>query len=95
MRIENVVVDASPLICLFKSGLSDILPVLFTEIIVPDKVYQEISVKNETVPVFSNKQFKPVSSISIPVSIMSWDLGEGESSVLSYSLGNPDYWAIY
>lgn len=43
MRIDRVVVNASPLICLSKSGLSDLLPSLFTEIIVPDKVYQEVT----------------------------------------------------
>jgi predicted nucleic acid-binding protein len=46
MRIERIVVNASPLICLFKSGLSDILPSLFSEIIVPDKVHEEITAKS-------------------------------------------------
>jgi hypothetical protein len=46
MRIECIVVNASPLICLFKSGLSDILPSLFAEIVVPDKVHQEITAKS-------------------------------------------------
>ena len=35
MRIERVVVDVSPLIVLFKSGLAGLLPGLFTEIIAP------------------------------------------------------------
>jgi predicted nucleic acid-binding protein len=46
MRIDRVVVNASPLICLSKSGLSNLLPALFTEIMVPDEVHQEITAKS-------------------------------------------------
>ena len=42
MPINRVVVNASPLICLFKSGLADLLPSLFTEVIVPEEVWHEI-----------------------------------------------------
>ncbi len=98
MQIERVVVNASPLICLSKSGLSDLLLALFPEIVVPDKVYQEITVKGEidptTVSIFSDKKIKKVSDIDTPSSIVSWDLGEGESSVLSFALKNPDFWAV-
>ena len=45
MRIERVVVNASPLICLSKCGLSGLLHALFAEIIMPDRVYEEITVK--------------------------------------------------
>ena len=47
MRIERVVVNASPLICLCKSGLSEILPALFTDIIVPAAVHKEITTKED------------------------------------------------
>ncbi|HEV7798800.1 MAG TPA: hypothetical protein VGO73_11620 [Pyrinomonadaceae bacterium] len=43
MRIEKVVANASPLIILFKAGLADLLPRLFTEIVVPNGVCIEIS----------------------------------------------------
>ena len=29
-----------------------------------------------------------------PTSIASWDLGKGESAVLSFALKNPHYWAV-
>ncbi len=93
MRIERVVVNASPLICLSKSGLSGLLPALFTEIIVPDKVHQEVTVKGET-DLSSIIQLKQVSDVVIPRSVASWDLGEGESAVLAYALKNPDIWTI-
>lgn len=98
MRIEKVVVNASPLICLFKSGLLGLLSALFNEIVVPDKVYQEIMAKGEidlsSISLFSNKQIKQVSNIAIPSPVISWDLGEGESSVLSFTLKNPEFWAV-
>jgi predicted nucleic acid-binding protein len=39
MRIEAVVINASPLITLFRSGQADLLPRLFTQIIVPEAVW--------------------------------------------------------
>lgn len=92
MRIERVVVNASPLICLSKCGLSGLLHALFAEIIMPDRVYEEITVKG--VDLFSFKGFKQMSDIVIPPSVASWDLGEGESAVLAYALRNPDFWAV-
>lgn len=98
MRIDRVVVNASPLICLYKSGLFDLLPALFAEIIVPDKVYKEVMAKGATdissISLFTNKKFSQVSDVVIPLSIISWDLGEGESSVLAFALKNPDFWAV-
>ncbi len=41
MPINRVVVNASPLICLFKSGLTELFPSLFKEIVVPDAVVKE------------------------------------------------------
>jgi len=93
MRIDRVVVNASPLICLFKSGLTDLLPSLFAEIAVPGKVYQEITVKSG-INFSQIKQFKIVGDIAIPSSIASWDLGEGEGSVLAYAMKNSGYWAV-
>ena len=96
MRIERVAVNTSPLICLFESGLSDLFPALFTEIIVPDKVYKEVISKEDPVfkTLFSKSGFKHVDNVIIPPSVMSWDLGEGESSVISFALKNPQYWAV-
>ena len=43
MRIEAVVVNASPLISLFRSGQSDLLPRLFSRIVVPESVWKEVA----------------------------------------------------
>jgi predicted nucleic acid-binding protein len=53
MRIENVAVDSSPLICLSKSGQIDLLNQLFKKIIIPDAVYKEVVYGNTQDP-FSN-----------------------------------------
>ncbi len=41
MRIDAVVINASPLITLFRSGQADLLPRLFSHIVVPEAVWQE------------------------------------------------------
>ena len=43
MRIDKVVVNASPLITLFRSGQAGLLPQLFQKIIVPGAVWTEVT----------------------------------------------------
>jgi predicted nucleic acid-binding protein len=42
MRIDAAVVNASPLISLFRSGQASLLPRLFDRIVVPEAVWQEV-----------------------------------------------------
>ena len=42
MRIDKVVINASPLIFLFRSELHDLLPALFQEIVIPGAVWNEV-----------------------------------------------------
>lgn len=42
MQIDAVVVNASPLITLFRSGQADLLPRMFKRIVVPEAVWQEV-----------------------------------------------------
>ena len=42
MRIERVVINASPLITLFRAGLHPLLPQLFPELVVPTAVWDEV-----------------------------------------------------
>ena len=42
MWIEKVVINSSSLIVLFRSEQADLLPQLFSDIIVPESVYQEV-----------------------------------------------------
>lgn len=43
MLIDKVVVNSSPLIVLFKSGQEELFPQLFSHIVVPEQVYDEVS----------------------------------------------------
>jgi predicted nucleic acid-binding protein len=45
MQINHMVLNASPLICLFKSGLHDLLPALFQNILIPEAVKNEVTAK--------------------------------------------------
>lgn len=96
MPIEKIVVNASPLILLFKSDLESLLPQLFTEIIVPEAVWDEVSRSND---VASQKLYHYESlwitrgAIKIPAEILVWNLGDGESEVLSWAFNNKEYFA--
>lgn len=97
MSIERVVVNASPLITLFKSKLADLLPQLFSDVQVPPAVWQEVIVTKDdvaaqTLPSASWAQ--RIEAVAISPAIAAWDLGVGESEVLSYALLNPQYTAM-
>ena len=42
MQIERIVVNASPLIILLRSGQAGLLPQLFREIVIPETVWYEV-----------------------------------------------------
>lgn len=94
MLIKQVIVNASPLIVLFKSQQAELLPQLFPEILVPEAVWSEIlaagteDVAAQQLPKVSWAQKVRVETISTQVS--AWDLGKGESAVLSLALTLPD-----
>jgi predicted nucleic acid-binding protein len=97
MRIENIVVNSSPLIVLFRSGQEELLPQLFESIIIPDQVYQEVVVDG---PLDKVKKMLPNASwysrieVEICLKVAAWNLGEGESSVFSLASQKPDYRAL-
>lgn len=49
MPIERVIVDASPLITLYKSQLAELLPQLFTRVQVPPAVWQEVTAAQDDI----------------------------------------------
>lgn len=98
MLINRVVVNASPLICLFKSGLADLFPSLFKDVVVPESVIKEVMAKGTVdfaaQTLISQSWISRVGSVVIDPRVASWDLGEGESAVLSFALKNPEYFAV-
>ncbi|MCI5149650.1 MAG: DUF3368 domain-containing protein [Candidatus Electrothrix sp. MAN1_4] len=94
MPVEKIVINASPLILLCNSNLSHILPELFQEIILPDAVRDEIlsgphqdraASMLSTLPWLIRKTVSPYSHV------VSWDLGDGETAVLSFAAENPEF----
>ncbi len=98
MPINRVIINASPLICLDKSGLAYLLPTLFAEIAVPEEVCQEIQAKGKEClsdpKLLSADWLNRIPMIGIASQVAAWDLGQGESAVLSFALRNPEVWAI-
>ena len=97
MRIDAVVLNASPLITLFRSGQADLLPRLFKQIVVPEAVWQEVEMGEweDTAARELSKQSWPVREevVSSP-RVAAWDLGAGETAVLSHALANPPLRAV-
>ncbi|MEO0133073.1 MAG: hypothetical protein ABIK73_09150 [candidate division WOR-3 bacterium] len=82
MLIKRVVINASPLIVLFKSQQADLLPQLFSEIIVPAGVWDEVTATQNDI---ASQQLPAVSWVqrveigAIGPEVLAWDLGKGES----------------
>ncbi|GAA6616274.1 DUF3368 domain-containing protein [Scytonema sp. NUACC26] len=96
--MNKVVINTSPLIVLFKSQLVYLLPQLFTEIIIPSGVWDEI-VKTGKTDIASQQLpnaswAKQIPSPSISSLILAWGLDRGESEVLNFALENLNYRAI-
>lgn len=97
MRIDAVVVNASPLITLFRSGQAGLLPRLFKHIVVPDAVWKEVVLDEweDTAAQALGQQSWPVREavVSSP-RVAAWGLGAGETAVLSHALANPPLRAV-
>ena len=94
--MERWVVNASPLICLAKAGFSDLLLKLPDEIIVPSAVLEEIQAGqsgDSAQKALATGKF-PIRNIQVIPEILAWDLGKGESAVISYVFSHPGWIAI-
>jgi predicted nucleic acid-binding protein len=93
MLIEEVVIDASPLISLFRSQQADLLAQLFTNIWVPKAVWQEVTESEHedsaSQGLVTATWPKIVHINQIPDVISKQDLGKGESEVLSFAINSP------
>jgi predicted nucleic acid-binding protein len=94
MPVERIVLNASPLILLCNSELDFVLPKLFTEIIVPEAVWQEIlgssHVDRAAQLLPGLNWLKKESIIPVP-DVVRWDLGIGETEVLSFAVQHTGY----
>jgi predicted nucleic acid-binding protein len=96
--VNQVVINASPLILLFNSDLSFILSDLFDEIVVPRAVWQEITASatiDEASRVMSEVDWLTQVSVPPAEAVVQWDLGAGETEVLSFALTHPAFKPVF
>jgi predicted nucleic acid-binding protein len=95
---ETAVVNASPLICLSRAGLADLLHLAGETVMVPVAVAREILARGEadvTARLLAKTPWLvQVEDPEIPPSILGWDLGRGESTVLAWASVHPGTRAI-
>ena len=95
---EPPVINASPLIFLSRGGLVDLLQLLGDEVLVPSAVAVEIQQRGTEDPtVVALRQTNWLVVVETPPTpeiIQSWDLGKGESSVLTWAYIHPGTEAI-
>jgi predicted nucleic acid-binding protein len=93
VKVEGAVVDASPLIVLCRAGLIDLLPRLFPEILVPGTVWAEIGAGAASDPaarqIPAAAWAKRAEVAAIPPDLATWNLGAGESEVLTLARERP------
>lgn len=96
MLINRVIVNSSPLIVLIKSQQVELMPQLFTKILVPSGVFAEVTTKDDTVSrILPNLSWIQVVGVNtIAPEVAAWDLGKGESQVLSLALNSSEFAAI-
>jgi predicted nucleic acid-binding protein len=89
---ERAVVNASPLIFLSRAGLTDLLQLVSSEVIVPEAVASEIEVRGGSDPtaraLATTSWLVVTQTPQIPPQIQAWGLGPGESSVIAWALAH-------
>src|SRR5919108_367004 len=95
--VERWIINASPVIALAKVGQVELLTRLPEQALVPQAVVEEISIAPEGDPARTALEsgiFKIIEAPATPENILAWDLGKGESAVLSYALANTGFSAV-
>jgi predicted nucleic acid-binding protein len=96
--LADVIVNASPLQYLHQVGQLALFQKLFGRIIVPEAVVAELAAGRQlgvSLPEPEALKWVDLRSPASPVSgLLSWDLGAGESAVLSLALEHPGSWVV-
>ena len=89
----KVVINTSPIISLVKIGIFDLCLPIFEDIIITEAVKDElIEGKDKATEWIESKGKKYIRTVTEINNIIStWDLGKGESEVLSFAKHNNDY----
>ncbi|MBI4761153.1 MAG: DUF3368 domain-containing protein [Chloroflexota bacterium] len=94
---DRWVLNASPLIVMGKIGQIDLFTAIAQKVVLPAAVAEEIKAGPENdaarLAIEAGK-FPIVEAPPASPELMAWDLGAGETSVISFALSNPDWTAI-
>lgn len=93
---ERWVLNASPVIVLAKIGRTDLISQLTDEAMIPQAVIDEIVAGPQDDParkIVLRGGFPVAQTVPHP-DLLAWDLGAGETAVLSYALEAPGWTAI-
>ena len=94
---ERWALNASPLIVLARVGLEGLPLSLAEQVVVPRPVVEEIQAGPTLDPAqqaFAAGRFTIVDPPPPPAELLAWDLGYGETAVLSWVIANQDWTAI-
>ena len=97
--LRRAVVDASPLIFLARTGLLDALHESSETVIVPAAVVSEVRARAGTddaavAALTTMPWLRPGPDVTLPPSIVSWDLGPGESETIALAAQTPECVAV-
>jgi predicted nucleic acid-binding protein len=96
--LADVIVNASPLQYLHQAGQLDLFPKLFGRIVVPEAVVAELAAgrrRGVSLPTPEALEWIDLRRPASPVAgLLSWELGAGESAVLSLALEHPGAWVV-
>ena len=96
MTLERWVVNASPLILLAKINYAHLIAELADQVVVPQAVLDEVNAGHADDPArlfLANSPF-PIVNVEPSPMVLAWDLGAGETAVLSYAADNPGWTAV-
>ena len=93
---ERWVVNASPLILLAKVGHLHLVSELADDLVVPKAVLSEIidGPSNDPARIYFESPSLPIVVVVPDSMVLAWDLGSGESAVLSYAIAHAGYKAV-
>ncbi len=95
---ETAAVNASPVIYLARANHFDLLHLAAAEVLVPSTVAEEILVRGQGDPAARALKETPwlrrVEAPEVARSVLAWDLGPGESSVIAWALAHPGCLAV-
>ena len=96
--MADVIVNTSPLQYLYQVGQLDLFTKLFGRIIIPEAVVVELAAGRRlgiSLPAPEAFNWVGLRSPASPAgALLAWDLGAGESAVLSLALEHPGSWVV-